>query len=242
MTQQSQLIVPIKYIEAKEYLPSTDNEPQTMEKQVIKVAIIEDLKDVALELQDLLNDEDDIDCSQVYHDAESAIAFLTKFPADIVLSDIGLPGASGIEAIIAIREACPQTQFCMFTVFEDNQKIFQSIQAGAKGYILKNSNPTRIVQSIKELRQGGSPMNPEIARKVIDAFTAPNGTSPETAPLPLTPREFELLHQLSKGLLYKEIATELGITVGTVKQHIHKIYDKLQVNNRTEAINLYLRR
>jgi len=237
-----QLILPVKYIEAKDYLSSDGYKTITTQESVIKVAIIEDLKDVALELQELLNYEDDIECTQVYHDAESAIAFLTKFPADIVLSDIGLPGASGIEAIIAIREACPQTQFCMFTVFEDNQKIFQSIQAGAKGYILKNSDPARIVQSIKELRSGGSPMNPEIARKVIDAFTSPGATSPETAPLPLTPREFELLHQLSKGLLYKEIATELGITVGTVKQHIHKIYDKLQVNNRTEAINLYLRR
>ena len=181
-------------------------------------------------------------CSKVYHNAEEAIAFLTKFPVDVVLTDIGLPGASGIEAIVAIREACPETQFCMFTVFEDTQKIFDSLKAGAKGYILKNSEPQRIVSSVKELYEGGAPMNPEIARKVIDAFSS---TVPKTSPkstLPLTKREFELLELLSKGLLYKEISPILGITIGTVKQHIHKIYDKLQVNNKTEAINLYLKR
>ena len=130
----------------------------------------------------------------------------------------------------------------MFTVFEDNRKIFKSLKAGAKGYILKNSNHDKIVASIRELYSGGSPMNPEIARKVIDAFSTNSKDISEESRLPLTPREFELLDLLSKGLLYKEISAELGITIGTVKQHIHKIYDKLQVNNRTEAINKYLKR
>lgn len=210
--------------------------------KTIKIAIIEDLVEIALELQELFNEEEGMSCTQVYHNAEDAIQFLTKFPADIVLSDIGLPKASGIEAIIAIREACPRTQFCMFTVFEDNQKIYNSLTAGAKGYILKNSDPDRIIQSVRELYNGGSPMNTEIARKVIDAFSQGAVTNPERTPLPITAREMELLELLAKGLLYKEIAQELGITVGTVKQHIHKIYDKLQVNNRTEAINKYLRR
>jgi len=208
----------------------------------IKVAIIEDLKEVALELQSLLNEEEDMTCNQVYFNAEDAITFLVQNPTDIVIADIGLPKADGIEAIVAIREACPETQFCMFTVFEDAQKIFKSLRAGAKGYILKNSSPSKIIEAIRELYHGGSPMSPEIARKVIDAFSK---TSPEVSKatqLPLTNREFELLEELSKGLLYKEIAAKLGITVGTVKQHIHKIYHKLQVNNRTEAINLYLKR
>ena len=208
----------------------------------IKIAIIEDLVDIALELQELFNEEEGMSCTQVYHNAEDAIQFLSKFPADIVLADIGLPKASGIEAIIAIREACPDTQFCMFTVFEDNQKIYKSLMAGAKGYILKNSDPDRIINAIKELHAGGSPMNPEIARKVIDAFSQGNVSNPEQTPLPITKREMQLLELLAEGLLYKEIAVKLGITVGTVKQHIHKIYDKLQVNNRTEAINKYLRR
>lgn len=208
----------------------------------IKIAIIEDIKDIAYELQELFNEEEDMVCKQVYHNAEDGITFLTNNPSDVVLVDIGLPGADGIEAIIKIRECCPNIQFCMFTVFEDNQKIFKSIQAGAKGYILKNSDPKRILESIRELYKGGSPMNPEIARKVIDAFSTQSHIKTKSTDLPLTKREFELVELLSKGLLYKEIAAELGITTGTVKQHIHKIYDKLQVNNRTEAINLYLNR
>ena len=175
---------------------------------------------------------------QIYHNAEGAIQFLTEFPADVVLTDIGLPKANGIAAIKSIKEKCPDTQFCMFTVFEDNDKIFDSIKAGAKGYILKNSDSDTIIKSIRELYNGGSPMNPEIARKIIDAFAIARPT-PKAVDLPLTKREKELLELLSKGLLYKEIALELGITIGTVKQHIHKIYDKLQVNNKTEAINLF---
>lgn len=207
--------------------------------QTIKIAIIEDLRDIAYELQDLFNSEADMQCTQIYHNAEDAIEFLTKFPPDIVLADIGLPRADGITAITAIRAECPQTQFCMFTVFEDNDKIFKSIKAGAKGYILKNSDPDVILSSIRELFKGGSPMNPEIARKVLDAFMNAAPVKP-AEDLPLTNREKELLEQLAKGLLYKEIAQVLGITIGTVKQHIHKIYDKLQVNNKTEAINRYL--
>ncbi len=208
----------------------------------IKIAIIEDIKEIALDLQELFNEQEDMICQQVYYNAEDAVNFLTKFPADIVLSDIGLPRADGISAIIKIRQAQPKTQFCMFTVFEDNTKIFQSIKAGAKGYILKNSSPEKILSSIRELAKGGSPMNPEIARKIIDVFSEQSILAKPNDKLPLTPREMEILGQLSKGLLYKEIAQKLNITTGTVKQHIHKIYDKLQVNNKTEAINKYLNR
>ena len=224
-----------KYIEVTENYIMPANPP-------IKIAIIEDLKDVAFEMQELFNGEEDLVCTQVYHSAEDAIIFLPKFPADVVIVDIGLPGASGVEAIVAIREMMPDTQFCMFTVFEDDEKIFKSLKAGAKGYILKNSSPEKILSSARELYKGGSPMNPEIARKVIDAFTAPKDSPGKATNLPLTKREYELLELLSQGLLYKEIGSELGITTGTVKQHIHKIYDKLQVNNRTEAINRYLNR
>lgn len=205
----------------------------------ISVAIIEDVKDVALTLRELFDEEEGFICKKVYFNAEDAIHFLTNDPVDIVLADIGLPNADGIEAIVAIRERCPDTQFCMFTVFEDNEKIFRSLQAGAKGYILKNAEPERILEAVKELYHGGSPMNPSIARKVIDAFANIPASKPK---LPITERESELLNHLSLGLLYKEIAVEMGITIGTVKQHIHKIYDKLQVNNRTEAINKFLGR
>ena len=231
-------VIPIKYIER---ITDRQNPIQTM--KTISIAIVEDIKEIAYNLQELFNDEEGMECKKVYHSAEDAITFLTKFPVDVVLCDIGLPGMDGIAAISKLYATCPLTQFCMFTVFEDNERIFDSLKAGAKGYILKNSDPTKIVESIKDLHNGGSPMNPEIARKVINAFAANKSISRVVSTeLPLTKREFEILQVLSEGLLYKEIARELGITIGTVKQHVHKIYDKLQVNNKTEAINKYLKR
>ena len=231
------IVIPIKFIN------SEFHQVKIKDMKTINIAIVEDIKDIAFNLQELFNDEDDLTCQKVYHSAEDAITFLSKFPVDIVLCDIGLPGMDGITAITKLAENCPDTQFCMFTVFEDNVRIFDSLKAGAKGYILKNSDPSKIVSSIRELYQGGSPMNPEIARKVIDAFSSSSVKERiPAADLPLTNREREILDELSTGLLYKEIARKLGITIGTVKQHIHKIYDKLQVNNKTEAINLYKNR
>lgn len=216
-------------------LPVKNQNPHQM-NEPIKVAIVEDLKDVAYTLKELFNLEGDLQCNQVYHDAESAIAFLSKNPVDVVLCDIGLPKASGIEVISQLSSVHPQMTFCMFTVFEEAEKIFSSLKAGAKGYILKHSEPSRIVKSLRELYEGGAPMSPEIARKVINAFTHFNPPIKSETNLGLTSREQELLELMATGLLYKEIANELNITVGTVKQHIHKIYKKLQVNNKTEAL------
>jgi len=230
------MIVPIKYLSVRNQLRMITDRP-------ITIAIVEDLKDVATELSYIVNEEDDFTCDQVYHNAEEAITFLQRNPVDVVLIDIGLPGMTGIEAIINLKELIPDTEFCMFTVFEDADRIFNSIKAGAKGYILKNDDPEVIVSSLRDLSKGGSPMNPIIARKVLDSFTRSQSADKNiNNDLPLTSREKEILGLLSKGLLYKEIAQQLGITTGTVKQHIHKIYDKLQVNNKTEAINLYLKR
>ncbi len=226
------LVLPVKYLINELHIPMSTAEGK------IQIAIVEDIKDIAYDLQDLFNEQSDMQCSKVYHNAEEAISFLSRSPVDVVLCDIGLPGIDGIKAISTLYDTCENTQFCMFTVFEDNDKIFRSIKAGAKGYILKNSDPTRIVESIRELHKGGSPMNPEIARKIIDSFSAPRFESEDlTKDHPLTKREFQIVGCLADGLLYKEIAEHLGITLGTVKQHIHKIYDKLQVNNKTEAIN-----
>ena len=214
-----------------------------MNNEIIKIAIIEDDKEVAFELRELFNQSDGMTCTQVYHSAEDALTFLPKNPADVVTVDIGLPGISGIEAIITLKELLPNAQFCMFTVFEDDVRIFQSIEAGAKGYMLKNASSEKIIDAIRELYHGGSPMSPNIARKVIDSFMPKSQKeNRKSHQLPLTDREYELLTELSKGLLYKEIADQLNITIGTVKQHIHKIYHKLQVNNRTEAINRFLNR
>lgn len=210
--------------------------------QKIRVAIVEDVKDVAENLKVIINDEPDFQCQQIYHNAEEAITFLPKAPVDIVLTDIGLPSKNGIEMVTSLKGIIPETQFCMFTVFADDDKIFSSIKAGAKGYILKNDTPDSMVASLRELYHGGSPMSPTIARKVIDAFSKGITNQKREVELPLSKRETELLELLSQGLLYKEIAHTVGITTGTVKQHIHNIYEKLQVNNKTEAINLYLKR
>lgn len=204
----------------------------------IKIAVLEDLKEVAVMLKESFNEQEDMVCTQVYHNAEDVMQFLPHKPADILIVDIGLPRASGIDAIKHLTQLCPAMQFCMFTVYEDDDKIFQSLQAGAKGYILKGSTTNRIIESVRELYGGGSPMSPSIARRIIEVFKNLQVT-PVVSALPLTPRELEILNLLSKGLLYKEIGDQLGITIGTVKQHIHKIYDKLQVSNKTEAINLY---
>ena len=179
----------------------------------IKVAIIEDLKDVAQMLCDNINDEEDMECHQVYNNAEDAMTFLSKNPAHIAIVDIGLPRASGLDAIRFLTPLCPDMQFCMFTVYEDDEKIFESLKAGAKGYIMKGESSAKIINYIKELHNGGSPMSHNIARRILTL--------------------------LSKGLLYKEIGDQMGITTGTVKQHIHKIYEKLHVSNRTEALNVF---
>lgn len=208
-----------------------------MTDKPIQITVIEDLKEVAISLQSIINTQEDMYCGHIYHNAEEAMNFIPHQKTDIVIVDIGLPRASGIEAIQYIRDKCPHILFCMFTVYEDDEKIFNSIQAGAKGYILKGASRDKIIESIRELYSGGSPMTPSIARRIIEIFSQSGRTQPKKETLPVTEREHELLVLLSRGLLYKEIAEELGITVGTVKQHIHKIYDKLQVNNKTEAIN-----
>lgn len=202
----------------------------------MNIAVLEDLKEVALMLRDLINAEQDMNCNQVYHTAEDAMKFLVHHPVDILIVDIGLPRASGIDAIRFLAKHCPDMQYCMFTVYEDDEKIFRSLQAGAKGYMLKSAAPEKILSGLRDLRAGGSPMSPSIARRVLDVFQKHNLVISSEG-LPITTRERELLEWLAQGLLYKEISEKMGITTGTVKQHIHKIYDKLQVNNRTEAIN-----
>ncbi len=205
--------------------------------ETIRIAVLEDLKEVACELMEMFNEEPDMECRQVYSNAEDAMHFLPSNPTDILIVDIGLPRASGIDAMKVLSEKCPGMQYCMFTVYEDDDKIFNSLQTGAKGYILKGSSQEKILEAVRELYRGGSPMSPSIARRVLDVFQRMKVT-PVVVSLPLTDREQEILNLLAKGLLYKEIGELLNITTGTVKQHIHRIYDKLQVSNRTEAVNL----
>ena len=154
---------------------------------------------------------------------------------DIVIMDINLPGMNGIECIREMKTKVPHTQFMMFTVYENDEKVFEALKAGASGYLLKNTGLVQLIEALQELHNGGSPMSANIARKLVTVFREKeNSEIPVEA---LSKRETEILQLLSKGLLYKEIADQLSISVSTVRQHIHKIYEKLHVQNRTEAIN-----
>ena len=205
----------------------------------IKVSIVEDLPEVREGLARLIRSDNDLLLLQSFEDAESALKLLPATEADVVIMDINLPGKNGIDCIRQVKEKCPGTQFMMFTVYENDEKVLEALQAGATGYLLKKTEPTRILESIKELNQGGSPMSSNIARKLLNIFVSEkNKTKKEI----LTDRENEVLNLLAAGLLYKEIADRLQITHGTVRQHIYNIYKKLHVQNRTEAVNKFFER
>lgn len=201
----------------------------------IRVAIIEDQKETREMLAVLLNGSAGYECAGSFEDAESAIAGLGDLCPDVVLVDIHLPGQSGIECIVKLKDALPQTQFIMCTSLEDNQSIFQALKAGATGYITKSVPPARILEAITDAFNGGSPMSSQIARKVVSFF---QGSEPNSKELEkLSKREQEILGYLSKGYRYKEISALLHISMDTVRKHIHHIYGKLQVNSRTDALN-----
>ena len=201
----------------------------------ISIAIVEDLEEVRDGLKNFIGLSTDFTVVGTYKSGEEALAELPSIRPDIVIMDINLPGMNGIECIRLVKDKSPGSQFMMFTVYENDEKVFEALKAGASGYLLKNTGLLQIVESLKELHEGGSPMSANIARKLVNLFREPVR---ENVPVEvLSNRENEILQLLSKGLLYKEIADQLQITTGTVRQHIHKIYDKLHVQNRTEAIN-----
>jgi DNA-binding NarL/FixJ family response regulator len=201
----------------------------------LAIAIVEDLDAVRNGLKEFISLNTDFIVVGSYKTGEEALANLPVVAADIVIMDINLPGMNGIECIRQVKDKSPGTQFMMFTVYENDEKVFEALKAGASGYLLKNTGLLQIAESVKELHEGGSPMSANIARKLVNLF---RDKSKEASPMDvLTNRENEILQLLSKGLLYKEIANQLQITPGTVRQHIHKIYEKLHVQNRTEAIN-----
>lgn len=202
---------------------------------MIRVAVVEDISEIRQGLELILNNTDGFTCAATYTNAEEAVLGLPALNADVAVMDIHLPGITGIECIAKVKSKCPNTQFMMFSVYDDDNNIFDALKAGASGYLLKKTPPGKIIDAITELQNGGSPMSAHIARKVVTAFRQPEkNKSTEEA---LSPREMEVLELLAKGLLYKEIAVKLTIAIGTVKQHIHKIYEKLHVQNKTEAIN-----
>ncbi|MBT1690821.1 response regulator [Dawidia soli] len=200
----------------------------------INLAVVEDVLEIREGLKFLLNQGKDFSCPFVYASAEDALVGLLQHPPDVVVMDISLPGMSGIECMRQVKAVRPEIQFLMFTVYEDSEQIFLALSSGANGYLLKNASPDKIVEAIRELHGGGAPMSAAIARKVVGSFR-PAEVVPGSSSL--SAREREVLDYLAKGLLYKEIGDKLGISTGTVRQHIHHIYRKLHVQNRTEALN-----
>jgi DNA-binding NarL/FixJ family response regulator len=201
----------------------------------IGVSIVEDIADIRHGLERILSGAPDFLLLSSYDNAENAITALPDIQPDIVIADIQLPGLSGIDCIRRVKAVCPSIQFMMFTISEDSEQVFEALEAGASGYLLKQTPQDRILDAVRELYQGGSPMSSGIARRVVSSFH--KRSSQSGAPDVLSARENEVLQLLAKGLLYKEIGLRLQISTGTVRQHIHRIYGKLQVQNKTEAIN-----
>jgi DNA-binding NarL/FixJ family response regulator len=201
----------------------------------ISIAIVEDLDVVRNGLKDFISLSTDFIVIGSFKTGEEALEHLPEIKPDIVIMDINLPGMNGIECIRQVKGKSPGTQFMMFTVYENDDKVFEALKAGASGYLLKNTGLLHIAESVKELHEGGSPMSANIARKMVNLFRDNDKKNPFLDLL--SNREKEILQLLAKGLLYKEIAEQLHITTGTVRIHIHKIYEKLHVQNRTEAIN-----
>lgn len=201
--------------------------------ETIAVCVVEDLDDVRKGIENLLENAPGFLLLGSYRGAEEALAAIPDLHPDIVIMDINLGAMDGIRCIQHLKPLCPSTLFIIFTINEDSSLVFDALESGASGYLLKTTSPSRLLEALTELHQGGSPMSTNIARKVVASFQK-KWQPPDN---PLSQRETEILGLLSKGYMYKEISDRLGITTGTVRQHIHRIYEKLHVQNRTEAVN-----
>lgn len=200
----------------------------------ILVGIVEDEMQISTAIAALINGSEGFSCIHVYGNAEDAILNIPKMDLDVVLMDIHLPGKSGIECVAILKPLCPKTQFMMFTSYEDTESVFKALKAGATGYLTKTTQPSKILDAITDVHKGGSPMSSHIARKIVTSFQVVEDNK-ELQKLSI--REKEILDLLSKGLRYKEIADQLFLSTETVRTHIRNIYEKLQVNSRTDALN-----
>ena len=206
---------------------------------LVRVMLIEDLREVRESLMILIDGTSGFACVGSYRSMEEALAARLRERPDVILTDIGLPGMSGIEGISFLRTRYPDTPILALTVYDDNRNVFNALCAGASGYLLKNTPPARLLDSLREVVGGGAPMSPEVARRVVELFR--EFRPPTDAPCRLTPRETEILKLLVKGHHYKTAAAELGIESSTVSFHLKNIYQKLQVHSKTEAVAKALR-
>src|SRR5262245_61975536 len=220
------------------------NDPRTQgraqpDTSQIKVAIIEDQREVREGLAMLINGTQGFRCTGNFRTMEDALRTLIGQLPDVVLTDIGLPGMSGTEGIRILRERFPDIAIVALTVYDHDGEIFDALCAGANGYLLKNTPPARLLESLREVLQGGAPMSPEVARRVVKLFR--EFRPPERARHNLTQQETELLKLLIEGHNYKTAAAELGISINTVKFHLKNVYEKLQVHSKSEAVVKALR-
>jgi DNA-binding NarL/FixJ family response regulator len=201
------------------------------------IAIVEDNAGICDELIELLAEVPDFACVCVCRNVKTALSDIPAQAPDVILMDIRLPDGSGIDCTAALKRVLPRSQIMIFTVHEDSAQIYQALTAGASGYLLKRTPPDEVVRAIREIRGGGAPMSGAVARKVIQAFqqAVPAGAAGDS----ITPREREVLELLSQGLLSKEIASQLSISLDTVSSHLKHIYEKLHVRTRTEAVIKY---
>ncbi|HEX4121119.1 MAG TPA: response regulator transcription factor [Verrucomicrobiae bacterium] len=206
----------------------------------IKIAIVEDNAGMRESIARLLNQAPGLSCVSTYATAEAAVRDLPFQKPDVALVDIHLPGMNGIQCVAKIKAQLPQMQVLMLTSYEQPDLIFDSIRAGASGYLLKTTPGAELIQAVQQVHAGGAPMTMQIARKVINHFRQIQ--KPAYDMEKLTPREQEVLALLARGYLYKEIANDLGISINTLRNHLRTIYDKLHVHSRTQATAKYLGR
>jgi len=210
----------------------------------ITVCIVDDVSELRQALEEIVSSADGYKCIGTMSNASEAMAKIPLLNPNVVLMDINLGDSeSGSDIVRQLKPVVPATNFMMCTVYEDDEKIFEALRAGATGYILKKTEPQKMLDAIKELHEGGAPMSSQIARKVVFAFrnkTASPANTPDIEQLSY--REKQILEELSRGLMYKEIASVLFISPETVRKHVYHVYEKLHVTNRVEAVNKYFGR
>jgi len=206
-------------------------------KMVIQVSIVDDDERVRSSLAQAVSRFPGCACTGQYGSGEEAVSRMKDQAADVVLMDINMPGMGGIECTRQLKDAHPDTEIIMLTAYQDTDSVFQSLAAGASGYLLKRADRDELLAAIQQVRHGGSPMTSHIARKVVQAFRAPTPAEKETDKL--SPREQEVLGLLAKGYLYKEISEALGLSYETVHNYIRRIYEKLRVRSRSQAVAKY---
>jgi len=206
----------------------------------IKVAIVDDDEGIRTSLLSLIRRTSELKVTGHYPDAETALKEIPGCLPDVVLMDINMPGMNGVDCVRQLKEQLPQVQFLMLTVYEDSESLFNSLRAGASGYLLKRTASSKLVEAIRDVHAGGAPMSPQLARRVVQFFSKPTKEASELTKL--TPGEREFLDQLAGGYAYKEIADRMNISIDTVRSYVRTVYEKLHVHSRTEAVVKYLKR